>query len=538
MSKSRGNGSHNLDAIVIGAGICGMYFIYKLRKMGLSVCAFETGDDVGGTWYWNRYPGARFDSESYSYGYSFSQDLLDEWEWSEHFAAQPETLKYLNFVADKFELRKSIRFNSKIVSAVYNDDQCNWTVETEKGVHASATFLLHALGPLSAPFLPNIANAEAFLGRSWHTAKWPQEAVDLSNKRVAVIGTGATGVQLITEISKTVGNLTVFQRTPNYCKPLHNRPITAAEQLEIKSQYAQIFKKCKSTFGGFLHDVDPRSTFDVSEEEREEFYEELWSKKGFAFWLGTFSDALVDKDANAAVAEFHRRKIRERVNDPDVAELLAPKDHLWGTKRQPMESGYYESYNRPNVSLVDLKSTPIECFTELGIKTSATEYEFDIIVFATGFDAVTGSLNRIDIRGVNGQSLKDKWDLGPATFLGMSTVGFPNMFISGGPHNSSSFCNVPRCGEQNVEWITGCIEYMVGKGHRRIEAAPSAELEWTEQVLYDADQTLLTETDSWFMGANIPGKKRVFLNYVGGVPTFDSKCTEVANNNYAGFVIK
>lgn len=538
MTKPKTDETSSFDAIVIGAGISGMYFVYRLREMGMTVRVFEAGSGVGGTWYWNRYPGARFDSESYSYGYSFSQELLDEWEWGEHFASQPETLRYLNYVADKFDLRRDIQFNARVAAATYDSSNHSWLVETEKGESASAPFLLQAAGCLSAPYIPDFDGVDSFRGETWHTSTWPRHPVDLSDKRVGVIGTGATAVQMITEIAKNVGDLTVFQRTPNYCKPLHNGPIEPDEQREIKASYAKIFERCNSTFGAFLHGADERCTFDVSDEERLELYEKLWNEKGFAFWLGGFSDILTDEKANEAAAEFVRNKIRDRVDDPAVAELLVPTDHGFGTKRQPMESGYYEAYNRPNVHLVDLNTSPIERFTEEGIKTSDTEYRFDVVIFATGFDAVTGALNRIKIRGEAGTVLKDKWDNGPSTFLGMSTVGFPNMFITGGPHNSSSFCNIPRCLEQNVEWITNCIAYMRAHRYSRIEATQEAEDAWTEHVLESADETLLTKTNSWFMGSNIPGKKRVFLNYVGGVPTFRAKCDEVASNDYAGFILE
>ena len=342
MTKST-SGSNTYDAIVIGAGISGMYFVHRLRAMGMTVRVFEAGSGVGGTWYWNRYPGARFDSESYSYGYSFSQELLDEWEWSEHFAPQPETLRYLNYVADKFDLRRDIEFNARVKSARYDSQAQDWTIETENGKSASAPFLLQAMGCLSAPYIPEIAGFESFNGDSWHTSTWPHESVDLSDKRVGVIGTGATAVQMITEIAKNVGDLTVFQRTPNYCKPLRNGPITAAEQAEIKANYAETFERCNNTFGGFVHGADERCAFDVSEEERLAFYEELWAGKGFSFWLGNFSDILSDEKANETVGAFVREKIRARLDDPAVADLLVPTDHLFGTKRQPMESGYYEA---------------------------------------------------------------------------------------------------------------------------------------------------------------------------------------------------
>lgn len=535
MDNNSTNATEHFDAVIIGAGISGMYFVYKLRQLGLRVRALEAGTGVGGTWYWNRYPGARFDSESYSYGFSFSDELLDEWQWSEHFAAQPETLRYLNYVADKFDLRRDIQFNTTVSSATYDSKARNWTVETASGERLSGQFLLQATGVLSAPFVPEFKDVDKYQGRSWHTSDWPRDPIDLSDKRVGVIGTGATAVQMITEIAKDIGELTVFQRTPNYCKPLHNSPITAEEQVTIRANYAEIFARCQDTFGGFLHGNDQRSAFDVSDDEREKIYEKLWGEKGFAFWLGGFRDIFTDEKANETAGEFARKKIRQRVNDPKVADLLAPTDHLFGTKRQPMESGYYEAYNRPNVHLIDLKTDPIDCFTEKGLKTQEQEFEFDIIIFATGFDAVTGALNRIRIEGENGQLLKQKWDDTPAAYLGMMSAGFPNMFISSGPHNQASFCNIPRCLEHNVEWITECIHYMNENGYSRIDASPEAEEAWTTHVLESADELLLSKGNNWFMGSNIPGKKRVFLNYVGGVPYYREKCASVAAEGYTGF---
>ena len=527
--------TQEFDAIVVGAGIAGMYFVYRLRKLGFTVRAYEAGTGVGGTWYWNRYPGARFDSESYSYGYSWSQEILDEWEWTEHFSPQTETLRYLNLVADKFDLRKDIEFNARVSSAVYDSNDRSWCVETESGSCAKAPFLIHGTGCLSAPFVPEFKGLDSFKGKTWHTSDWPREPVDLSDKRVGVIGTGATGVQMITEIAKNVGDLTVFQRTANYNKPLRNSLITEEEQRDFKARQSEIFEKCKQSFGGFIYQFDERSTFDVSSEERQEFYEELWKGKGFAFWLSGFNDVLTNEAANEEVSEFIRKKIQERVDDPEVAEMLTPRDHPFGTKRPPMESGYYEAFNQSNVHLVDLKSTPIECFTEKGIKTSSSAYEFDVVIFATGFDGVTGALNRIDIRGEGGSSLKDKWDELPTAYLGMCAVGFPNMFITGGPHNTSSFCNIPRCLEQNVEWITDCMSWMREHGYTRLEAKQAAEDSWAEHALESADKTLLTNIDSWFMGSNIPGKKRIFLNYVGGAPYHRQVCDEVAQNGYDTF---
>jgi cation diffusion facilitator CzcD-associated flavoprotein CzcO len=529
------------DALIIGAGMSGMYQLYRLRKLGMSVRVFEAGGDVGGTWYWNRYPGARFDSESYSYGYSFSKELLEEWEWSEHFSAQPETLRYLNFVADKFDLRKDIEFNRRITKTVYDDAKNRWTIEIDGVAVARARFLITALGPLSVPTMPNIEGVDSFQGEAYHTGTWPHEPVSFANKRVAVIGTGATAVQLIQEVAKTAGHLTVFQRTPNYCVPLHNGPIDAQTQREIKASYAEIFEKCANSHGSFIHTVDRRNALEVTPEEREAFYEKLYSEPGFGLWMGNFRDILVDQDANDTITEFVRKKIRERVKDPDLAEKLIPKNHGFGTRRVPMDTKYYEVYNQDNVLLVDIKESPIERITSTGIKTGNAEYDFDMIVYATGFDAVTGAFDRIDIRGLGGQSLKDKWAEGPKTYLGLQIEGFPNLLTLVGPHNAATFCNIPRCIEQNVEWVTDLMRFAKDNNISRIEPSADAEATWTAHVYDTGARLLFTKVDSWFMGinSNVPGKqKRIFLLYAGGAPAYREKCDEVAANGYEGFVLQ
>jgi cation diffusion facilitator CzcD-associated flavoprotein CzcO len=526
------------DAIVIGAGISGLYQLIRLRKLGLTVRVYETGSGVGGTWYWNRYPGARFDSESYSYGYSFSEELLQEWDWKEHFSGQPENERYLNYVADKFDLRRDIQFNANVAAATYDEKENQWEVRLDDGARARARFLITAVGILSAHNIPGFAGIESFKGESFHTSRWPKERVELAGKRVGVIGTGATAVQLITEIAKEVGHLTVFQRTANYCAPLRNGPIDPETQAKIKASYPEIFKRTRETFAGFIHDFDPRSVFDVTPEERQARFEELWAQPGFSKWLGNFKDIMGNKAANELFAEFVRNKIRERVKDPVIAEKLVPKNHPFGTKRVPLESGYYEQFNRPNVLLVDLRESPIERITPKGVKTKDAEYELDVIIYATGFDAVTGTLTRIDIRGEGGLSLKDKWADGPRTYLGIQTVGFPNLFTLVGPHNGATFCNMPRCIEQNVEWVTDCIRYLREKGLKRMVPSPAAEQAWTEHVNEMAEGTLLSEADSWFFGANIPGKKRTVLMYLGGSLTYRKKVDEVAAKDYEGFVLE
>ncbi|MBL4622267.1 MAG: NAD(P)/FAD-dependent oxidoreductase [Immundisolibacteraceae bacterium] len=447
-----------VDAIIIGAGIAGMYQLYKLRELGLSVQLYETGDGVGGTWFWNRYPGCRFDSESYTYGYSFSEEILQEWSWSEHFSPQPETLKYLNFVADKFDLRKHIQFSSRVASASYDEQLCQWHVVLEDGTKASARYLISATGPLSAPTLPAVEGIDDYQGESFHTSRWPKaedgfggKQFDFAGKRIGVVGTGATGVQLIQEIAKTAGELLVFQRNPNWCAPLHNSEITDAEQQKIKASYDEIFQACRESFGSFLHNFDPRSALEVTPEEREALFEKLYADPGFSIWLGNFHDILTDTKANDLISEFVANKIRGRVNDAELAEKLIPKNHGFGTRRVPMETRYFEVYNQENVTLVDLRESPIDRITATGIDTAQQQYDLDMIIYATGFDAVSGALNRIDIRGVGGQKLKQKWANGPRTLLGLQIAGFPNFFTLVGPHNGASFCNIPRCIEQNVE---------------------------------------------------------------------------------------
>ncbi|HTN81384.1 MAG TPA: NAD(P)/FAD-dependent oxidoreductase, partial [Acidimicrobiales bacterium] len=427
------------DAVVIGAGVSGLYQLHRLRGLGMSVHVYEAGDDVGGTWYWNRYPGARFDSESWSYGYSFSEELLDEWQWSEHFSAQPETLRYLQHVADRFDLRRDITFGARVVRLTWDDGNRNWTLELDDGQEAAARFVVLAIGVLSTPLVPHIPGIDRFRGQSWHTAQWPHEAVDFHGKRVAVIGTGATGVQVIQEIAKTARHLTVFQRSPNWCAPLHNAPITDEEQASLRARYDAIFDRCRNTYGGFIHDADRRKALEVPEEERLAFYEELYGQPGFGIWMGNFRDVLVDERANATLSEFMAQKIRERVDDPVVADKLIPTDHGFGTRRVPMESGYYEAFNQPNVDLVDVRETPIIEIDETGIMTSDGHHDLDLIVFATGFNAVTGSFDSIDIEGIEGVRLRDEWSDGPRTFLGIGVSGFPNLFITVGPHNAAAF---------------------------------------------------------------------------------------------------
>jgi cation diffusion facilitator CzcD-associated flavoprotein CzcO len=533
-ATGRGEATEELDAIVIGAGVTGLYQLYRLLQLGINARIYEGGGGIGGTWYWNRYPGARFDSESYTYGYGFSEELLQEWDWKEHFSGQPENERYLNFVADKFDLRPHIRFNALINSARFDEGANRWEIETEDGQRARAQFVIAAVGILSATHMPDIPGIESFGGDSFHTSRWPQQPVDFTGKRVGVVGTGATAVQLIPEIAKEVGHLTVFQRTPNYCAPLRNSPIDDETQKKIKASYPEIFKRCRETFAGFVHDFDPRSTLEVTPEEREAHYEEIWAQPGFKKWFGNFHDIMTNREANEFYCEFVRKKIRERVNDPVVGELLCPKDHHFGAKRIPLETNYYETYNRDNVLLVDVREAPIERITPTGVRTKAAEYELDIIIFATGFDAVTGELTRMDIRGVGGETIRDRWAEGPRTYMGLQTSGFPNFFIA----NGAVFCNFPRCAEITAEFVSDCIGHMRENGLERIEATPQAEEAWTEHADSLVEDLLTSDVNSWFFGSNIPGKQHGFLIYAGGSPAFRDKCEEVAAKGYEGFELR
>jgi cation diffusion facilitator CzcD-associated flavoprotein CzcO len=525
--------STDFDAIIIGAGVSGLYQLYKVRELGLRVRVFETGTGVGGTWYWNRYPGARFDSESWTYGYSFSPELLEEWDWEEHFAGQPETERYLNHVADKFDLRRDIQFKSRVTAAHYRGETRSWDVTLEDGRRYSTRFLVTAIGVLSAPTMPRIPGVDTFQGQSCHTHYWPKEPVKFDGKRVAVIGTGATAVQTITEVAKTVGHLTVFQRTPQWCAPLHNAKISQEEMRRIRANYPGIFARCQQTYGCFIHATDPRATHEVTEEEREAFWEKLYGEPGFGIWMGNFRDILVDRNANALISDFLARKISQRVKDPAVAEKLIPKNHGFGTRRVPLESGYYEVYNQPNVKLVDINETPIERITPTGIKTSDAEYQFDIIIYATGFDAITGSFDRIDIRGVDRVSLKEKWKDGPQTFLGILVDGFPNMLMVMGPH--AGLGNFPRAAEYSADWVTGLIRFARNRGLTRVEAIAAHAAAWTDHVIASSEGLLFTEVDSWMTGINrnVEGKQvRRIMRYSGGHPAFRERCEAVAAKGY------
>jgi cation diffusion facilitator CzcD-associated flavoprotein CzcO len=529
------------EVAIIGAGLSGMYQLLKLRQMGFNVRVYEAGGDVGGTWYWNRYPGCRFDSESWTYGFSFSPEVLKEWSWSEHFSGQPDNLRYCNFLADKFDLRRDITFGARVKATTWDDAAGEWEILFEDGRRARARFLITAIGPLSAPTMPVIEGAGDFKGEAYHTGLWPHHPVSFAGKRVAVIGTGASGVQAITEIAKTVGHLTVFQRTPNWCTPLRNSRIAPEEMEKIRARYDEIFARCRDNWGCFIHTADPRHGTEVSPEEREAFFEELYNMPGFAFWQGNFRDALTDKSVNDAMTAFVTRKIRARVKDQKLADRLIPTNHGYGTRRVPLESGYYEVYNQPNVKLVDLRETPIERIDATGIRTSDAHYDFDMIIFATGFDAITGAFDRIDITGRGGRKLRDKWADGPHTYLGLNVEGFPNMLTLVGPHNAATFCNIPRCIEQNVDFVTALLDDMRKKGRTRVEATPEAEEAWTEHVYDTGSKLLAMQVDSWITGVNknVAGRqKRTFMAYAGGAPKYRQKCEEIVANGYEGFALR
>jgi cation diffusion facilitator CzcD-associated flavoprotein CzcO len=531
------NSQHtNFDAIIVGAGFAGMYMLHSLRdKLGLSVRAYETGDGVGGTWYWNRYPGARCDTDSYIYCYMFDKKLLQEWEWSERYPEQPEILRYLNHVADRLDLRKDIRFNTRVIEATFNEKTNRWTIRTEEGDVVTAKYFIGAVGCLSSSNLPKFKGLETYKGKHYHTGHWPHGGVDFTAKRVGIIGTGASAVQAIPEIAQQAKHLTVFQRTPNFCVPARNGKIDPEVVNTRKADYDAICERVRKSYFGYELSFIEKSALEASPEEREHVFNEMWDQGGFNFWLANYQDMLFNKEANEVCAEFLRRKIRETVKDPAIAEKLIPKTYPYGTKRQPLDTNYFETFNKPNVLLVDVNETPIEEITRKGIRTSDKEYEFDIIVFATGFDAMTGPLTKINIRGRGGQLLSQKWSDGPHSYLGVAVAGFPNMFTITGPGSPSVLSNMPVSIEQHVEWITGCIEHMRKHGIATMEARADAEMEWDAHVAELANASLLPTANSWYIGANIPGKPRVFMPYLGGVGPYRQKCEEIAAKGYEGF---
>ncbi|MGA8724591.1 MAG: NAD(P)/FAD-dependent oxidoreductase [Acidimicrobiales bacterium] len=522
----------DVDVLVVGAGITGIYQLYRAREAGFSVQLLEAGDGVGGTWFWNRYPGARFDSESYTYAYLFSKPLFDEWEWQEQFAAQPETERYLNHVVDRFDLRRHIRVGSKVKSAAYDESSGRWTLTTSDGARFRTRFLVAATGVLSVPYFPEVPGREDFRGESYHTGLWPLAPVDFAGKRVAVIGTGSSGVQLIPAIADQVASLTVYQRTANWCTPLNNAPITATEQVQLRADFEKISKKLSTSPSGFLHRVHDRATFDDSSEERRAFYEKMWRSPGFSKLTSNYTDLLFDRAANEEWCGFVAEKIRSIVLDPDTADKLIPKDHRFAEKRPPFVADYYEAFNRPNVTLVDLGDTPIVRMTADGIETTDRARPFDVVVWATGFDFGTGALLRMGIRGRRDLALEDDWADGPKTFLGIQSTGFPNLFFPGGPHAAAG--NNPRYNGDQVDFITDALVYLRAHGYDTIEVDPAAEEEWTSMVDRGAADQPFGES-SYFFGTNIPGKAKKYLLNSGGRPKLLSMIADVVQSDYKAF---
>jgi cyclohexanone monooxygenase len=528
----------SVDAVIVGAGFAGMYAIHKLRAIGLTTLAFEAGQDVGGTWYWNRYPGARCDVESVEYSYSFSDALQQEWRWTERYASQPEILRYASHVADRFDLRRDIRFGTRVLAADF-DPACDlWTVQTDQGDVVQARYFIMAGGCLSLPRLPDFAGRDSFRGKLHHTGTWPHEGVDFTGQRVGVIGTGSSGIQVIPQIARDAAHLTVFQRTPNFSLPAFNRAIAPEADAWYKQHYAQRREKARYSAGGIAaHPLAHKNALDVPHEEREREYDMGW-QRGSTGYSKLYKDLLVSNEANETAAAFVRRKISQIVRDPAVAEKLTPRDHPIGTKRLCLDTGYYDTYNRDNVTLVDVRHDPIAEIVPEGIRTEGRLHALDAIVFATGYDAVTGAVLGIDIRVRGGGTVAAKWAGGPRTYLGLMTAGFPNLFLVTGPGSPSVLTNVIAAIEQHVEWIADCINHMRTRGLQRIEADASYEDAWVEHVNDVAAATLLTQANSWYLGANVPGKPRVFLPYAGGLGTYRMKCADVAFNEYEGFILE
>ena len=526
----------SVDAVVVGAGFSGMYLLHKLRALGLSTVVFEAGTDVGGTWYWNRYPGARVDVESLAYSYSFDSDLEQDFEWHERYPTQPEILRYAQHVADRFDLRKDIVFRTRVASAQYDEHSRTWKVRTEHGDAVTARFLVMATGCLSSSKLPEIPGLESFKGTTYHTAHWPHEGVDFTGLRVGLIGTGSSGVQSIPVIAEQAADLMVFQRTPAYSLPARNRPLRPDEITSMKENYRSFRQAQKES--GFGVPVPPATTsaLEVSDEERDAVFEEAWESGSLVNLMTAYTDLAVNQEANDTAKAFVHRKIGEIVTDPQTAADLCP-DYPIGTKRPCLDTAYYATYNRPNVHLVNLQREPLVEVTEKGVRTAAAEYEFDAIVYATGFDAMTGSLTGVDIRGRDGLLLKEAWAAGPRTYLGLGSAGFPNLFMITGPGSPSVLSNMIVSIEQHVDWVCDAIEHLDEQGFATIEPTPEAQDGWVDHVNQIASYTLYPKANSWYMGANVPGKPRVFMPYAGGVGEYRKKCDEVAAKGYDGFLL-
>jgi cyclohexanone monooxygenase len=536
MTANDPGGAREFDAIVVGAGFAGLYTLYRLREMGLSVRVLERGDGVGGTWFWNRYPGARCDIESIDYSYSFSTELLDDWQWTERYAAQPEILRYLNHVADRFDLRRDIQLETRVESAHYDSGTNRWTVTTDAGEALRAQYCIMAVGNLSSVKRPDIPGLDSFEGDWYHTAEWPREGVDFTDHRVGFVGTGSTGIQAIPQIAEQADRLFVFQRTPNYVVPARNRPLDREAVREILRNYEERRRICRESDSGVPVPPPEKSALEVTPEERRRLYEAGWARGGINALSYAFTDFFTDEEANLTAQEFAREKIREIVRDPEVAEALCPKHHI-GTKRTCVDTGYYETYNRDNVQLVDVKRAPIVEITPRGVRTADAEYELDRLVFAIGFDAMTGALLEMDIRGTNGLELREKWEAGPRTYLGLATAGFPNLFMITGPGSPGVLSNMVLSIEQHVDWIADAIEHLRERGLDRMEATLEAEDAWVDHVNELGNATLYPQATSWYLGANIPGKPRVFMPYVAGCGNYKRECDEVVARGYEGFAL-
>ena len=540
-TQTDSRGSPDLDAVVIGAGFSGMYMLKSLRdKLGLKARVYEAGGTVGGTWYWNRYPGARCDSDAYIYVFTFDKQMLQDWEWSERYPEQPEILRYLEYVAKRHDLKRDIQFNTRVTSAEFNEKTNLWTVHTDKGDPVTARYVIAAVGSLSTTNLPKFKGLEKFKGKWYHTSQFPHTGVDFTGKRVGVVGTGATAVQAIPEIAQQAKHLTVFQRTANYCVPARNGKVDPEVVKARKADYEGVIKRTRESFFGQEHYFIMKSALEATPEEREREFDKRWDAGGFAFWLANYQDMFFSQEANDLCADYIKRKIRNTVKDTVVAEKLIPKGYAYGTKRQPLDTNYYETFNKDNVLLVDADTDGgIEEITEKGIRAGGKEYECDIIVFATGFDAMTGPLKALNLKGRGGATLDKEWVDGPHSYLGISVAGFPNLFTITGPQSPSVLSNMPVSIEQHVEWVSDCIEHMNKAGKTTIEATPQAQDQWVAHVNEIVNMTLMVGANSWYMSANIPGKPRAFLPYLGmeGVGGYRKKCDEVAAKGYEGFAL-
>lgn len=527
----------DFDVIVVGGGLGGLYTLHRMRELGLKARAFEAGAGLGGTWFWNRYPGCRCDIESLEYSYSFSPELEQEWKWPDRYGTQPQILEYIEHVADRFDLRKDVTLNTRIVTASFDSPTNFWTITTDKGEEFSAPYIVMATGNLSTPRVPDVPGLSSFNGDWYHTGLWPHEGVDFTGKRVGVIGTGSSGVQSIPHIAEQAEHLYVFQRTANYILPARNTPMDPERERTHKAEYRDRRKAAYDTpFGIAGHPAPTKGALEATPEEREATYASRWAQGGSISFLYAYNDLLLNTDSNDTAANFVRDRIRETVKDPETAELLCPTDHPIGTKRLILDTNYYETYNRPNVSLVDARSYPIECVTPTGIQTAAASYDLDAIVFATGFDAMTGALREIDIHADTGTDIRSKWEDGPHTYLGIMMAGLPNLFMVTGPQSPGVKSQMILSIEQHVDFITGCLRYMLDQGHARVEADQQAEDLWVQHNDDVANATLYPKANSWYMGANIPGKPRIFMPYVGGVHTYARLCNEIAAKGYEGFV--